>query len=119
MNTAGATAGSEDDEGCCRRKWDAGTPSLTDPPAPNHPPRHPQPPYVERVKMDLGLWMMHGLEERPGHTSRHVCPEICHIIINIACVQKSTNKSTLTNKLLIIITSTCHTDRRTFILYER
>lgn len=37
MNTAGATAGSEDDEGCCRRKWDAGTPSLTDLPRPQPP----------------------------------------------------------------------------------
>lgn len=37
MNTAGATAGSEDDEGCCRRKWDAETASLTDPPPPTPP----------------------------------------------------------------------------------
>lgn len=35
MNMAGATAGSEDDEGCCGRKWDAGTASLTDIPPPH------------------------------------------------------------------------------------
>lgn len=34
MSTAGATVGGEDDEGCCRTKWDAGTHhSLTPPPS--------------------------------------------------------------------------------------
>lgn len=83
MNAAGATVGGEDDEGCCRTKWDAGTHRSLTPP--------PHRPYVDRRKMDLGLWMMHGLKQRPGHTSRYDLSHHHH-----QCVQKATIKSTLT-----------------------
>lgn len=77
MNTAGATAGSEDDEGCCRRKWDAGTPSLTDPPH-THPPTPTPPPSICGPEED-GSGLV-GDACPLGNTRAHVQTHVCHEI---------------------------------------